>query len=452
MDDPLEFETWKKHRKTTAWFCILLVFFIVANAVLYASKLGRLETGTPEHEHAIQGTIVAVRKKPKIEKEGNNYDTAIETSELENEAKYDAAKDTWKFEVEDSNDTAIEEEPYERDFILPLITFDELIRRFNETAPNSTFKPNCLSKPKTTRPTIFFSLGRSGSSVILDWLLDVTNSQWKSITMEYVGQNLYDNEYFFNTTIPAEEKFKERNINHIPHILERAHAVKRSVPGLNNSLHGEWLVSHICRTQRDNPDDLVGFKWKPNFDQFGEQIEPRETLQVVALLAAEAPKDEPPVVFIRNRRNILDARLSALKHDTNPDLNSVCYKGDEACLRKHRLRLFVPDIPDFFTDVHSIWQHENMLDKLLVALKIPHVSVSYDTLFYPDNITDGEDEWNSMVKLISPGSPRFSWEEIQDAMPLAATSSTRSHMELIENWEEVYEVFEGTEVEHLFRF
>lgn len=397
MDDPLEIKAAVKYKKESVFFCILIVLLINVNAVLYAIKSGGLKFGLP------QGATVAVRRK-------------------------------------------------KRDFILPLITFDELIRRFNETAPNSTFKPNCFSKPQRVRPTIFFSLGRTGSSVILDWLLDVTNSQSKNFTIEYVGQNLYDNMYFFDTTIPAEEKFKERNINHIPHLLELAHAAKQSVPGLNNSLHGEWMVDAICRELQNKPDDLVGFKWKPNFDQFGEQKEPRETLQLVALLAAEAPEDEPPIVFIRNRRNMLDSRLSSLKHDTNPDLQSVCYKGDDACLEKHRMRLFVPNIPEFFTDVHSIWQHENMLDKLLVTLKIPHVSVSYDTLFYPDNIADGEEQWNSMVGLVSPGSPRISWEEIHDAMPLAATSSTRSHMEMIENWEDVYKVFEGTEVEHLFRF
>jgi len=339
-----------------------------------------------------------------------------------------------------------EEKPYET-----LATFDELMRKFDETASNSSIEPKCLDKPKRTRPMLFLSLGRSGSTVILHRLNSMTNSISNTFRVEYVGRNPDDNLYFFDTTIPVEEKFVEKDTTSIPMILNKMNAEKEDVPGLNNSEHGEWLVNLMCRLQQNQPDDLVGFKWKTHFEQFVMRTEARETLQMVASLAAQAPEDQPPIVVVRSRRNMLDWRLSVLKHKTNKQLKSRCDKDDEACIEEQPQSLFVKNPSQFLMDVHSKWQSENIIDELLLRLKIPHVSVSYDTLFYPDKIVDGEEEWNNMLQFVSPGAPRESWEEIQGAMPFASTSLSRNHMEIIKNWEEVYDVFRGTEVEHLFR-
>jgi hypothetical protein len=406
--------------------CILLVLFIFSSPELRASESGRFETRVlAEYDRKAQFSAVAVRKRhPK---------TKATTTEFKTEGKYDAD---------------VEDELHARDF--SSLAFDELMRRFDETVPSRDIKPKCLWQPKRTRPTIFLSLGRSGSTVILHRLNNMTNSRSNSVSVEYVGQNHVDNLYFFDTTIPVEEKFVEKGINNIALILNRSHAEEMDVPGLHNSEHGEWLVNHICRLERKHPDELVGFKWKTDFQQFWERKEARETLQQVALLAADAPTDEPPIVFLRNRRNMLDQRLSILKHHNYQEMNSRCVKDDEACIEEHRQTLFVPNVTKFFTEVHSRWQNENMIDQLLVTLKLPHVSVSYDKLFYPDKIADSEEQWNSMLQFISPGASRLSWDEIQGSMPFASTS-IRNHMELIENWEEVYAAFLGTEVEHLFR-
>jgi len=339
-----------------------------------------------------------------------------------------------------------EEEPYERGYSLE--EFDELMSKFDETASNSSIEPKCLDKPQRTRPTIFLSLGRSGSTVILHRLNSMTNSLSNTVSIEYVGRNPTESLYFFDTTIPVEEKFAE-SANQGP--IKKMHAEKEAVPGLNNAEHGEWLVNLFCGLQQDHPNELVGFKWKANFEQFVMRTEARETLQLVASLAAKAPKDQPPIAVVRSRRNMLDVQLSNLKHYQNKGLVSRCTKEDEACLDEHKHALLVPDVSEFYADVYLKWQYENIIDELLLTLNIPHVYVTYDTLFYPDKIVDGEEEWNDMLQMISPGAPRESWDEIQDAMPFASTSLSRNHMEIIENGEEVYDVFRGTEVEHLFR-
>ena len=89
---------------------------------------------------------------------------------------------------------------------------------------------------------------------------------------------------------------------------------------------------------------------------------------------------------------MVDVRLSNIKHNQNQGLVSVCVKDDEACLEEHKHKLFFPNVPKFYADVHSRWQQENMIDELLLMIKIPHVTVSYKRLFYLDNIDNGEED------------------------------------------------------------
>jgi len=423
--DSLEKDTRRKYRNAFGGLscCILLVLFVLSNPELYASKSGRFETRVLANNDKMQvsNKKVSAKKKDSAKKVSHKHDETEEENNLSE---------------------------------MPPNSIDKLMRKFDETTPDISsiqHQSKCLQKVKHTRPTIFLSLGRSGSTVILHRLNAMTNSQSNTVATEFVGQNLVDNLYFFDTTIPVKDKFKERMVNHIPGILKKSHADEKDVPGLNHSKHGQWLINAMCHFQQMHPEDLVGMKWKPNFEQFMERKEARETLQFLASLAANAPKDQPPIVSIRSRRNTLDVQLSNVKHYQHQGLDSRCEKGDDACLEQHKQKVLLPDVQRFYANVHATWQQENIFDELLVTLKIPHVTVSYEGLFYPDNVDDGEEDWNNMLQMISPGAPRESWDDIQSSMPFASTSLSRNHKELIENWEEVYDVFQGTEIEHLFR-
>lgn len=272
-------------------------------------------------------------------------------------------------------------------------------------------------------------------------------------TLEFPGSNVKGNLYFFDTTIDVEEKLTIEDEHNVGHILRKSNAEKNEVPGKDNCEHGEWLLNYVCRLRKDRPNDLVGFKWKPNFEQFVERSEARESIQLLASLASTAHKNEetPPILIVRSRRNVIDARLSGLKHRKNEEVLSQCRKGDEECLKKNKAKLVVDNVPQLYRSVLRQWHEENLLDELLDALKVPYISTSYDTLFYPDEIPEGEAEWNRLIKYVQPSASNFTWDKIQNSMEFTPSKSVRNHDELLENWEDVYKAFRGTEIEHLVR-
>jgi len=346
-------------------------------------------------------------------------------------------------------------------FVLDILTFDELIGNFDKSPPITKVIPKCLKKDSKAPPIILMSRGRSGSTAIWQMLSDLTKDpdQAKSKgwlarrTLEYPGSNVNGNLCFFDTTIDAAEKLKIEGEDNIGHILRKADAELIEVPGKDNSEHGEWMLNYMCRLQKDRPRDLVGFKWKPNFEQFVLRKEARESMQLLASLASTANEAEkmPPILIVRSRRNVLDARLSGLKHRMNTEALSQCRKGDEECLKGNKAKLFIDNVPQLYRSSLRQWNEENLLDEMLDALKVPYISTSYDTLFYPDQISEGEAEWNRLIKFVQPSASDFSWADIQNSMEFTPSKSVRNHDELIKNWKDVYMAFNGTEVEHLFR-
>jgi len=223
---------------------------------------------------------------------------------------------------------------------------------------------------------------------------------------------------------------------------------------LHNSEHGEWMLNRMCRLHKEIPDAIVGFKWKPHLEEFIINEEARESLQLLASLAKAAAKkgQDPPIRVIRNRRNELDITLSNLKHYLKPDLDPHCEQGDEDCIESHEDgKIFVQSIPRLINIVTRDFVTENIIDDMLKALGVSFLPVTYDTLYYPDQISDRVGEWNRMVQLVKPGSPIMSEADIIASTTLESTSSSRYHDDIIKNWKEVHEAFKGTNIEHLFR-
>jgi hypothetical protein len=338
----------------------------------------------------------------------------------------------------------------------PDIDFNDLMGKFDPNAPITHNIPECLTEPiqNPTKPLILMSLGRTGSTLIWEMLSELTDSKLYGQTIEYVGRNLNGTLHFFDTTIPAMDKINIHDPDDLDQILKFSDAKENEVPGLHNSEHGEWMTNRICRLQRMLPDAIVGFKWKPNLEQFYVSEEARESLQILASLAsaAAAVGQDPPIRVIRNRRNELDIIISQLKHYMKPNITPHCEQGDEKCIDSHEEgKLFVKNVPMLFKQVWQLFAKENMTDDMLKELGIPFVPVTYDTLYYPDQNSDRVDEWNKIVQLVKPSSPRMSEADIQASTTLASTTSSRYHDDIIKNWEEVYDVFQGSIVEHLFR-
>jgi hypothetical protein len=454
-------ESLQKNKKTSYGFYVLLFLFVVVSALVYARK-SKYSTGDEKPlvvserigvKHDVNSDEAPPGVRGKIEvKQGVNSDTEPD-DESDDEFKPKKERD-----MDYAGDVVSKQGKTTHVDYRPLLPFEKLIGKFNPNAPVTKDIPECLKKSGIQpTPSILMSIGRSGSTVILDMLSSLTKSQSDVIWREFVGQNIFDQEYFFNLTIPVEEKFESesKHINNVGLILKQSEARKTEVPAKDNFKHGKWMMNYLCRLQKQRPNELVGFQFKPLLYSFVRLKEARESMQLLASLAssAAAVEQEPPIVVIRSRRNTMDVFLSTMKHLGNSNLADHCAQGDEECLKhfKGEGKQSVDDIEFFYNKVLTMWGQENLIDRMLVELKVPHVPISYDTLYYPDQISDGEEEWNKLLQYIYPSSPRVSWADVQNAMDLAPTRSSRNHADIIGNWEEVYARFKGTEIEHLFR-
>jgi len=316
----------------------------------------------------------------------------------------------------------------------------------------TTYKrpPKCLTKGSKDGDTgpmnvILFSLGRSGSTVTWQVLSNLTGVETPST--EYVGRRTREVTQFFGKEAKNHDRKKG---------MKKGHWLK------HNGKNGKWMMKYMCglRTKEFPKAKFVGFKWKSFWEPFAETVEAQRTLQLISSLASDTASvtmvdGSAPIRILRSRRNLLDVCLSKKKHENDYSgehrVNAHCMKGDEDCLNLHDTGLQEFSRKDEQCLYHY-WKTENHLDQLLRDLNIPVEFVSYDVMYYPEKISDGEKEWNRALNFVT-GRDDYNktWPQIENGMKHVATTKSRSHKDTISNWEDVYERIKGTELEHFFR-
>jgi hypothetical protein len=154
--------------------------------------------------------------------------------------------------------------------------------------------------------------------------------------------------------------------------------------------------------------------------------------------------------LIRSRRNDLDRYLSQFKHKLMK-VPAHCKVGDTKCVKKHaRQPLVVPNLDKLYDRLSIVKEREDQLDRFLMEEQVPHISVTYDRLYYPSTPEEGATEWNSILECLD-WDRRVRWEEVQQSMGHAETTTSRFHDDIIANFDEVYRVLNGTDLEGLLR-
>ena len=210
--------------------------------------------------------------------------------------------------------------------------------------------------------------------------------------------------------------------------------------------HGQYLLDKFCQKAEEYPNDaIVGFKWKP---YHLDHIAFLEGMQVLA---------RHNVKVIRSRRNPLDRILSEIKHSKEPtELGTRSFLGQrhkvpahcelqsnkaEKCLRAHAMAGTGMTVhPEaMLKELEQIIRDEDQTDQMLNDFGVPHVSVSYEELYY------GEDAsaWNRIFAFLQVGSSDWTREEVNSAMNHMDTSN-QPHTVSIGNYEEVKQALEGT--------
>jgi hypothetical protein len=111
----------------------------------------------------------------------------------------------------------------------------------------------------------------------------------------------------------------------------------------------------------------------------------------------------------------------------------------------------VPDLEKLYETLSAIKEWEDQLDRFLKEVQVPHISVTYDRLYYPSTPEEGAAEWNSILEFLDWDDRRVGWEEVQRSMGLAETTTSRFHDDIIANFDELYRVLNGTDLEGLLR-
>lgn len=274
----------------------------------------------------------------------------------------------------------------------------------------SKLRETCLD-PEGPQPYVLMTLGRSGSGSTWQVIGNLTG--YETPSNEYTGSGPAKSENFF-----------QRN------------------SGADND---RWLLRYLCSKQLTYPEaSVVGFKWKPFDTIFSPPAK--------AAFRRMASLKRPEIKVVRSRRNLLDVVISKYKHSIYDGKVAAahCRKGDQKCIEKGRkastgLELPIDKLLDTLREYNTL---ENKVDELLKKMKIPHVQVTYERLYYNGDDTS---EWRKIFKFLGVGpfhSKDLTRRHLEGAMEHVATSIPMQNVTL-KNFDAVSKVLKGTEFEKL---
>jgi len=268
---------------------------------------------------------------------------------------------------------------------------------------------SCILK-NSPAPVILMSLGRSGSSSTWQLMGDLTGKATSAT--ELSGSSEFKTISFFNDLAPEDR--------------------------------GKWALEFLCEQQRLYPDaGIVGFKWKPFSETFFTE-KSIDTLKTIASM------NNPQIKIIRSRRNLLDREISNYKHHNNDNgfVPAHCKVDDVECLKLHELAsqgLSVP-VGEMLEHLFKDYEAEEHVDQVLEDLNVPHIHVSYEKLYFGDDISS---EWMRIFEFLGVGPANgLTDQQVHDAMQTAATFNP-SHKDTLVNYEEVRDAVKDTPFESM---
>ena len=275
----------------------------------------------------------------------------------------------------------------------------------------SILRETCLD-PEGPQPYILLTLGRSGSGSTWQVIGNLTG--YETPSHEYTGGGPAKSERFF-----------------------------KKIGGDTD----RWLLRYLCSKQLMFPEaGVVGFKWKPFDTIFGPSAQ--------AAFRRMASLKRPEIKVVRSRRNLLDVVISKYKHSIYKGgvAAAHCMKGDSECIEKGikastGLELPTDTLLDTLQEYDTL---ENKVDEMLKKMKIPHVRVTYERLYYNGNDTS---EWRKIFKFLGVGpahSKDLTRRHLEGAMEHVATSIPMQNVTL-KNFDAVSKILKGTKFEYLLR-
>jgi len=258
------------------------------------------------------------------------------------------------------------------------------------------------------------AVGRAGSSVTWDTISRLVGKP--NVAYEYTGGSMEKSERFFQSIDPA--------------------------------IAQQWASLHLCEVQhlsRVEGSGIAGFQWKPYFNTF------RKHPMAFAALQEMSERRNPRIRIIYLTRNALDREISNIKHRGHIRTNEVpahCPAGDEECAKKHAALgtgVFVPT-DKLVNHLRQLRAKENEIIDVLGHVGIKFISIKYEKLY---DRGDNVDEWKRIFRFLERGpTSNLTIQQVHEAFSMERTSS-KSHKDIIANYDEVKQVLTGTEFEQL---
>ena len=281
------------------------------------------------------------------------------------------------------------------------------------------YTPKCqlLPEEKGPLPVIIMAVGRTGSSITWDTVARMTGHHSKA--WEITGGNKEKSVAFFDDINPAVGK--------------------------------HWASESICEIQRLRAKEIqskgigiAGFQWKPYRPslrhEFGE-----------GALSEIASHSHPMIKVIYLTRNPLDRLLSNRKHKNyqhSEEVPAHCAIDDEECIKHHKQHqsaIVLPTGKELLKILESGLVLDKMVEEYLDNYGVKYVHVTYDKLY----ISSNADEWSRIFRFLGRGPQGdLTMEEVMENFDLAPTSS-KSHKDIIANFDEVWDTLKGTKYEYL---
>jgi len=276
-----------------------------------------------------------------------------------------------------------------------------------------------LGKREGSTPVIFFSLGRSGSSIT--WMTMANLTRAFTGACETTGGNPKESRRFFD--------------------------------GLENNKHIDktWASKLLCDIQHRVIDEagltngIVGFQWKG----FMHSIMRNFSLDTLREVGSHS---NPKIKVVYLVRNYIDHIISKQKHLAMKE-NSIklahCRPEDNECLKKHesygKLNLSPSDL---MSKLEKFAHTEKATEALFRKAKIKYIKVSYEKLY-----NDGHDasEWMDIFRYLERGPQEgLTMDDVRATFEYTKTSK-QSHREILSNIEEIKTYLKNTTFSSLLR-
>ena len=294
----------------------------------------------------------------------------------------------------------------------------------NPTSENASSGLSSNHKPITHLPTpvVFICAGRSGSSNTWKTLSKLAGGKVNR-AIEDLGSTPKQVQLFMDT-FPSEE-------------------------------YGAWWVQqHLCQiTKFHTMSNIAGFQWKPYKNSlrssFGQGV-----LKGISGYNANITKGQPPPSsnhasssFIRvlyMTRNNLDVIISKLKHKIRTEIVAHCDKDDKDCSQQHNVKVTL-STNGLLRSLNSMKLKQKNDESTLQLMGVEYYRTSYEKLYN----TNSAEEWKKILAYLGyPIDKTTAMKDIEAAFPYAKTT-TVSRRDILENYDEVRNVLEGTEFEAL---